>query len=285
MDHGFGGPYMSQKLSKEDQDRVNSCDHYSKTKQVMSNLEAYKGLGVGEVYFIKGKTYSGEYEYVTAGYSDEPAKYMVFHKDDIGFIFIKRIIASGNLGKEVQCLTTQFDSDKYILEPDPEYVNSILLENEDGYDPLAASKENSAKKNKARRRNKKLELNFDDAQSAYDYIKTLRKGDVIYDCETAYGSGAVAWTVENVVVRKTDTSAPQGYSARWNKVQGATREDQYHNQHGFAQSVLVTIKADDTNLPKSRKYITLEGTLTFFDFYNERYRKFYKSRPFTVDDV
>lgn len=251
----------------------------------MKNAEAYKNLQVGEVYYIKYKDYNDKESYVTTGWgNDTPAKYMVFHKDE-GFVFVKRIIASGNLGKEVICLTTTYDVGSHWLEADPDYVNSILLENEEDYDPLAASKEMTAKKNRARRKNKRLELKFDEPQEAYDYIKKLRKGDKLYDCSTAYGAGIIEWVVNKVSVRATDKSPNTSYSWDTNRsIPGRTPVDQEHNKYGFDQIVEVEIQIVGEP-PKSRRWAGPKETIHFYTFVNKYYSTYYDSKPFTVDDV
>ena len=272
-------------LSKEDKSRIKNCEYYLRTKKIMKNLEEYKKLEVGEVYYIKTKNRDGKEEYVSAGWNNEPAKYMVFHKDEDGFAFIKRILASGKMGKEVTCLTTSYDVEDYWLESDPDQVNSILLDNESGYDPMAASKEMTSKKNKARRRNKKLELDFDTHKAAHDYIKTLKVGDVIYDSVAAYGSGILSWKVTDVASRPVDnTDTRSTYQKQWGYPVGNTREDQWHNEHNLDTVVVVHVERLEKELPKHRRYVRQNRALTFLDFKN-RWDKFYSKKPFTVDDV
>lgn len=264
---------MSQTISKEDLTKVKNCEYYLRTKQVMKNAEVYKNIQVGEVYYIKHKDYNGKEEYVSAGWNADPSKYIVFHKDG-GFVFIKRIIASGKPGQEVYCLTTQFNVDEYWLEADPDYVNSILLQDEGSYDPFAASKLEANKKNKARRKNKKLEITFDNSQEAYDFVCSLKPGDVFYDSYTTYGSSIVAWEVTNVNRRKARP-----------KDSGFSVEDAYHVRFGFKDVVEISIKVKDKNLPRKRQYMTTHDTLTFKSFLKEGYNRFYKVKPYTVDDV
>lgn len=274
---------MSEQLSKDDQNRVNNCEYYLRTKQVMKNAEAYKELSVGEVYYIKHKGYDDKEEYVCAGWNDEPAKYMVFHKEE-GFVFVKRIIANGKMGKEVTCLTTTFNIDEYWLEADPDYVNSILLENEEGYDPLAASKKVASNKNKARRRNKKLEINYGTPQEAHAFTDSLKVGDLLYDSDTTYGSGMLTWEVTSVLKRTVnqDVSSDRYYNRN---EAGSTSEDRIHNRHGIINLVAVEVKIKTKDVPKSRRYTSKDQTLTFADFYTSSYRKYYKTKPYTVDDV
>jgi len=260
-------------ISKQDLTKVENCEYYLRSKQIIKNAEVYKNIQVGEVYFIKCKDYDGNEKYVTAGWSGDPSKFIVFHKDD-GFIFIKRIIASGKPGQEVMCLTTQFNVDEYWLEADPDYVNSILLQDEDSYDPFAASKIDANKKNKARRKNKKLEIKFNNAKEAYNFIKTLKVGDTLYDALTTYGSATVTWEVTKIDVR-----AVSRRSTNMSPV------DAIHYTNGFKQVIEVQMKVKDKALPRKRKYINTTEALTFREFTDVGYCTYYKVKPYTVDDV
>lgn len=268
-------------LTKEDEKRIIACDNYKLTKSIMKAHEEYKQLNIGEVYFLKRQRKDGSYQYSSRNYGDHKDKYMIFHKDDEGFVFVKRINASGKLGKEIMCLTTQFHD--WELEPDPEFVESIIFANEEGYDPLKAEKEINSKKGKARRRNKKLEVKFEKAQEAFDYISELQAGDVLYDCSTAYGEGVIEWKVVNVEHRKTDkTEKTVGFMNRY--VKGNTREDQIHNEQNLDDFVKVEIKAQA--IPKSRgSWISPDRTITFNDFYSKYGCVYYDKKPYTLDDV
>lgn len=272
---------MSEELSKQDKRRVNNCEYYQRTKQVMKNAEVYKELEVGEVYYIKCKDYEGKEVYHVAGWNNDPAKYMVFHKDG-GFVFVKRIIANGKVGKEVTCLTTTFNVDDHWLEADPDYVNSILLDNEEGYDPLAASKKLASNKNKARRRNKKIEVIFKNENDAFNYANSFKVGDCIYDAETSYGAGIVTWEVTNIIKRKTDKKKP---TDRWARGVGSTDADRTHNSYGLKDLVAIDVKIKGGKAPKTRRWIKTSKTITFYDFLEKSYNKWYKSKPYTVDDV
>lgn len=271
---------MGEKISNADQKRIVNCEYYLKTKQIMANAEVYKNLEIGEVYHIKYKDYNNKDMYVCYGWnSTTPSKYMVFHKDG-GFVFVKRIIASGNLGKEIVCLTTTYDVGKHWLEADQEYVDSILLEDEEGYDPLAANKKLSNNKNKARRKNKKLQIVYKTPEEAYAYIKTLNVGDSIYDADTAYGSGILTWKIKKITNRKVN-KAKTTSSTGW----GYSHRDEFHSKHKFADVVVVDIEIKEKVLPRSRSYETKTKELTFSDFLEDRYSKYYKSKLYTVDDV
>lgn len=265
---------QEEELSKEDKHRVNRCDNYKMTKMIMKAHENFREIEVGEVFYLKYNDYDDRY--VSRNWNGPKDKFMVFHKDEDDFVFIKRINASGKLGKEVQCLTTQFYN--CTIEPDQDYVDSLIFEDGD-YDPLQAQKELNKKRGKARRRNKALEINFPSADMAYEFVKRLNVGDKIYDAVNTYGEHCVEWTVTKINKRPVDQT-----KRGWNgNVLGNTREDQAHNRHGFSEFVELEIKA--TSIPKDRKYTNSVDKVTFRDFMDRRhYGKYYKTRMFTPDD-
>jgi len=267
-------------LNRDDKRRVKNCDYYIKTKQVMKNAVVYDKLSVGEVYFIR---YTDTNKYVTSDWSGQsPSKFMVFHKDE-GFVFIKRIIASGKLGKEVSCLTTSYYVNEYYLESDPDYVNSILLQDENSYDPLAASKKIASNKGKVRRKNKKLELAFNKPEEAYAYIQTLSVGDLLYNATTTYGTGVVAWEVKSVCVRDVDQT-PQ-IDWRGNKdTNGNSSDDQAHNRHGFVDFVSIDIEATSV-IPSQNSWATATKKTLIFNDFLAKWHRYYHSAPFTLDDA
>jgi hypothetical protein len=276
---------MSDKeLSVEDMKRVKNCEYYLLTKAIMGAYEEYQNTNVGEVYFVKSVRSDGSSYYISTYGSSDRDKYMVVYKDG-GFIFVKRICASGKLGKEIQCLTTQYPpSDGYILEPDPDYVDSILFEKEGDYDPMAAAKELNKKKNRARRANKKIQVpKFETASEAKDYIDSITNKTILWDAATTFGTGIVEWHVTNIEKRATDqTVANQSHWYSRQKYPGNTPDDQKHNQHGLKQFTKITITAQ--NKPSDRWfYGTME--LTFDDFMKSGYRTLYTQKPVTTDDV
>ncbi len=274
---------VQEELSKEDKRRVRGCEFYSKAKEVIEAHEKYKDLALGEVYFIKYKgKYSTDHKYVTRNYgNDKPSKFMIFHKDKEGFVFMKRINANGKLGKEVLCLTTQYSEPCYILEPDPDYVDSILFQSEASYDPLKSEKELNKNKGKARRRNKKLEITYKDAKDAFERIAKYKVGDKLYDAGTSYGKGIMEWEITGIEARPTDQTENTPYPWNDTKVIGNTSEDQSHNNYMLPDLVILDIKVISSD---RRRWTNSDRKVTFEDFI-KRGHIYYENRPCTTDDV
>lgn len=258
-------------LSKEDKNRIRNCEYYLQIKEVLKSHEEYKHINVGDVYFIKYRqnNQDGSGHYVSRTYGGEKDKFMIFHKDTDEFVFAKRINANGKLGKEVHCITTQYPGNQFILEPDSEFVDSILFNEVDGYDPFKLEKDLTNRKGKARRKNKKLEIKHSDANLAFKEIDSLNIGDVLYDARTTYGDGIIAWTVTDIEKRKVDFNL--------------SYKDRDHTKAGLKEFVKLTLECKGER-PKSRTWVNKKRTVTFEDFtkYGETY---YRSMPFTLDDV
>lgn len=259
---------VQEELSEMDKKRILGCDNYSKTKEIMAAYEKYKDLPLGEVYFIKSLSYDKTWRYENRGYNSKPSKFMVFHKDEDGFVFMKRINADGKLGVEITCLTTQYSHPRFVIEPDPEYVDAIIFENTEAYDPLKTEKDYKKKKGKASRKNKKLELKFETASEAYDFIDTLKVGDKLWDVATTYGSGIDEYTVTSIDKTPVLSSIDPNYS-RYD------RENRMHYDEGFIQKITAFITAADGQ----------RGThITFYNFWTNGYRTYYKTKPYTPED-
>ena len=256
--------------------KIHKCEYYKKTKSIMASHKKHKEIEVGEVLFIKSKVYDDSWKYVSRNRGGKD-KFMVFYKDADGFIFIKRINAAGKLGVEVQCLTTQYPPPRYEIESDPDYIESIVFDDGKGYDPLAAEKLQTKKKGQARRKNKKLEINFNTNKEAYEHIKTYNVGDIIYDCATTYGSGIIAWKITNIIKRPTDKTKQT--FPRY--TMGATNEDQQHNKHGFSEVIQLNIVA--TNSSQDRRHSSKSRIIQYSNFCNSYY-KYYKEKPYTIED-
>lgn len=275
---------IDEELSKDDKTRVNGCDFYSKTKEVMLAHERYKTLQIGEVYFIKRtNTYDKTSRYLSRSIGQAPSKYMVFHKDADDFVFIKRINANGKLGKIVECLQTQYSAPCYDIEPDPEYVESIIFEEEGTYDPLKAEKEIVKKKGQARRKNKKLEIGFDTDQEALNHLRTFCIGDRIFDAGTTYGCGAIEWKVINIAKRPVDQT-PQTSWRGSGATPGNTHYDQLHNRAGLNEFISVTVQRVG-DVPKTRRWAPASMDIIFRDLVSQKGHTYYKSKMWTVDDV
>lgn len=122
---------------------------------------------------------SGKYVEEAAGIKE---KYMVVHKDEADLVYCKRLLKGGKLGQKVEMIAT-WDLETYMFEPDPERMESILMDQEEGYDPYAAGKALKKAQDRCRRHNKKLSVEIKGVKEADAHLRTIKVGDKIY---TAY---------------------------------------------------------------------------------------------------
>ena len=178
-------------LSKDDKSRIDNCDYYRLAKRIINSAKDNADFEVGSAVFIRrvsDKKLVGQ-EYNSTNKAD---KYIIVHNDE-GFIFAKKICANGKPGVAITCLTIDYPTDAYYLESDGDYVEAVLLDNQDNYDPLASAKDYVKKKNKATRENSKKRLLFPTFQEALAFLKTVKVGDTFYKADYTYGSGVTEY--------------------------------------------------------------------------------------------
>ncbi len=85
-----------------------------------------------------------------------PKKFKVVHIDELGIPHLKIITKDGNkLSQTIMCLANQ-DHASFTFELDPELAECILMDNVDGYDPMAAAKANRIRRKEMNEHNMKL---------------------------------------------------------------------------------------------------------------------------------
>jgi hypothetical protein len=265
-------------LSAEDLKRVNSCDNYKLVKQIMKSCEDYCEYEVGSAVFIKSKnnnTYVGS----GGGNLSEKYKYIIVHKDG-GFLFAKRVLASGKPGVQITCLTIDFCSNKYELEADEDYIDSVLLDT--NYDPTSNAKDLAKKKEKASRVNTKNRIIFNHAITAYNYLNALKKGDIIWGAETSFGNQVTKYEVATIEQYALDPSqhAYRGWTGQ---------EIAHPHQSYIKEGLSIGLKVMLTVIDSENKY-TSGTTLYFYSLVNsDKYRSsgkaLYSVKPTKAEDV
>jgi hypothetical protein len=267
-------------ISDEDKKRIQNSDYYLQTKRTMKSHEEYKYVNVGEVYSISYVS-NGKISFISRGKAKD--RFMVIHKDD-GFIFAKRIKSDGALSKDVVCLTIRFPQPDYTIELDAEQAEAIIFQTEDKYDPFKEGKDLSKKKNKARRLNSAKLTTFDLLSDAVNFVRNLNVGDALYDSGTAFGEGIVEWKVVSIETRAVDRTP----CTDWNNrvyAYGSTESDKVHNRFGLTE--LIEIQVETKELPKSRRWLNKQRSMTFVDFFvcPERRRSYYATMPVSIEDL
>jgi hypothetical protein len=258
-------------LTKEDLDRINCCDFYSKAKEVIQSTIDYKEYEVGAAIFIKrkydNKVISSDYE------GKMPEKYIIVQNDN-GFVFAKRINANGKPGVAITCLTIDYGSNSYELLIDDSYIESMLLDTQDSYDPLADAKGLMKKKNKAARDNTKKRLIFDTSAEAYAFLKTVQVGDVFYTSDYLYGTGVTEYKVSDIEKRPANAGSGSGWSRNYG--------DQEYIKNGFKEVINVNLKV----VSSTRRY-SYDEKIEFRKIAKDcsPYTFFFQTRPVSPDDI
>lgn len=259
-------------LSPEDMDRINNCEFYSMSKGILQSVNEYKEFEVGAAVHVaykeSGKLVCSDYE------GKFPEKFIVIFNDG-GFVFVKRINANGKPSAAVTCLSIEYPATVYSLRVDDGYVESMLLDTQDQYDPLADAKNLQKRKNKSARENAKRKLLYNTAAEAYEFMKTIKVGDTFYSSDYAYGGGVTEYKVKSIENRP----ATAGSGSGWSRSYG----DQQYTALGFKDVIKVELGVVNAGTRYS-----YDKTIEFTNISKENsgnYYNYYKLRPLDPSDI
>jgi hypothetical protein len=258
-------------LTKEDLARIKNCDFYQKAKQIIKSAQDYKDYEIGSAIFVLHKSSN---KMVCSDYEGKfPEKFVIVQNDD-GFLFVKRINANGKPGVAITCLTIDYGSHAYELLIDDSYIESMLLDTQDSYDPLADAKSLMKRKNKAARDNSKNRLLFDTSAEAYAFLKTVQVGDVFYSTDFLYGTGVTEYKVSDIEKRPANAGSGSGWSRNYG--------DQEYIKNGFKEVISVNMKA-----VTSTKRYSYDSKIEFRNIAKDcnPYSFYFKTRPTSPDDI
>lgn len=270
------------KLTQEDKKKINNTHEYKLYKELTIARKTYMNFEVGTAIFIKHKG-SGELitRYAYAAKKHPPTKFLIVENDE-GFIFAKRILSTGKTGKDIICITSQYEPSRYELIPDDAMVDAMLLDQQ--YDPANEAKELKKKKNKATRINSKYRISFEDPQEAYKYLKNLKPGDKIWQADTTFGDGIVEFEVLGIMKKPVKKVQKKSY------YYGDDMLHRYHEQEGFDYFLEVELKyiRGQSNLCR---YSTFNNETLYFMYLctKDQYKYFgnmmFSHKPVTVEDL
>lgn len=191
-----------------------------------------------------------------------PEKYQVVHKDEAQLIYVKRILKGGKLGQKVDMIAT-WSFDNYRFEADPDKMDSILMDQEEGYDPYAKSKDLKKKQDKQRRLNKNMRKRFSHFGDAENYIRTLKVGQRFYMTGSLIDDDPEEREVVSVDILPL---AP-----------GDHEPDEEHKKAGFSDRCIVKYKSLKYNSPYTGDLTPSSLTVSWYNFY--------ETKPYTSTDV
>lgn len=259
---------MNIELTDIDKRKISRSQTYRAYQKITIAKNKYKPFEVGTALFIKR---IGEDRYVTkGGWRDRdkkpPIKFVIIENDD-GFLFAKKVLASGDLGSDITCLTTDYGPDRWELIPDDAMVDAMLLDED--YDPTTEAKVLKKKKNKATRINKKNRLMFDTAKEAYDYISNMQVGQIFWQTSATFGENITEYKVTKIDKVKTSESEANGYG-RMRKVHV------YHCYESFPEVITVYLELQSGG----NKWTNQIQTIHFYNMCKSR--KEYKYHDFML---
>ena len=276
---------MTEPLTSDELQRIKHCEHYSFVKKIMKSYEDYNDYEVGTAVYIK-ETYNGSIRYVGTGWNNKgiKSKYVIIHKDK-GFLFAKRILASGKPSVEVTCLTIGYPSASFELEIDGDLIDAMLLDTIEEYDPTTDAKALAKKKSKASRINTKNRIIFDRETDAYNFLKSLKIGDNIWDANTSFGHMITKYEVIKTEEYKIDKSI----KPRYNGYNSGYYQDPHssHTNKGFDKGFIVELRTVETEYSYNRG----DKKLYFYNITNKedcrsyRYATYYTVKPIKPEDV
>jgi hypothetical protein len=270
---------MEIQLSDIDKKKIEKNHSYKIYKKWSQTAKNYKEFEVGTAVFIKRKS---DNTLLSRGgfYSrskSPPTKFIIIENDN-GFLFAKRILATGGLGKDIICLTSDYGSERWELVPDDAMVDAMLLDEE--YDPAAEAKELKKKKNKASRVNSKHRIAFNTAHDSYAFLLGLSPGDKLWTCDTTFGSNIAEYEVVKTTLREVKSLAGQRY------IYGADKIDKYHDEEVFEKvlEVQLFLKNGGNRWSNTNKVIYFINICKKPDYryYNEIW---FNKKPVTTEDI
>lgn len=264
-------------LTKEEIKKINNTFFYKAYKELTISAQAYKHFEIGCALFVKRKSdsvmLSGNGSFYNIK-NKPPTKFVVVENDN-GFVFAKKVLASGNLSKNITCLTIEFGTDLFELIPDNAMVDAILLD--ETYDPLEEAKKLKKKKNKAAAINSKNKISFASPKEAYDFINSLKLNDEIYTSECLYGVNVAKFIVTDITRSKTKKFD----SKRW--IYGNDLVHYNHSVENFDEvvEIMLTLKEGGARWTHKNRFVHF----TDFCGKSSHYEHFFSKRPLTAEDI
>lgn len=154
-----------------------AVDAALKVLRMHINMPKFK---LGDVVVAYYQSYRSNSESLVMQNEGCPKRWVVCHIDDDGIIFAKQILSNGRFGKGVYCLAEV----GYRFDIDPDFLELVLLGQEDQYNPVAWTKDITKKRAKLSKLNKDKALDWEDIKHAHSVMDTWKVGDVLYRCGT-----------------------------------------------------------------------------------------------------
>lgn len=226
------------------------------------NMPYQRQFSVGDILVVRNMSSNKLVE--SGGVSE---KYLVVHRDEADLVYCKRILSGGKLGQKVEMIAT-WDCDRMRFEPDPEKMESILMDQEEGYDPYAAAKAQKRKQDKVRKHNKSIQHVFKTIKEADTHLRNLKVGDIVYSASSYIEEPNVREVVKIDIVPLQEIK-----KSLWGQDHD---RDADIRACGLTDKCVVTVKYTNTQYKNTH---TIEGSELM-----RTWTKHYKDKPASMKD-
>lgn len=155
--------------------------------QIMKVLEDVRAFKLGDflIAFAQGR-YDMNRRQLTNSYG-APRKFQVVAVDEHGIPYMKKLNKQGKASGQIVSPVRFADGERferdnqYIFEVDPDYTDSIILQDEENYDATLIHKDKSETFKAITEHNKKCKIKCDDVKQIADFFdKNVVVGTVLY---------------------------------------------------------------------------------------------------------
>ena len=236
-------------LTAEDKETIKRFN--AAFEQILITIERAKQFKLGDFLVLYLTNWDGKPEVQKNTYG-APVKYKVVHCTESGVAFIKKTSKNGTpIGELYSCCGTEYDKYRRIdqnfrFELDPDYADSLLLEDED-YDPATLHKSKQDIWKAVTAHNKAAKVGTSEARLCYDFFASLNVGDIFWTSTTGF------FLVQD---KKAVPAKDFNAAAKW----------QYMTSQKFGNVTILTLK------DKKGKVFDCAG-----DYF--RYKALYREKP------
>jgi len=178
---------MAEKLNKHEQEVISEMSAVVNVH--LYNLELIKSLSKFKlddylIAFVPPNDYNSLKKQQAVNTFGAAKKYKVVHVDPYGIPYMKELNKYGKTFGQLLCpLYRRGNNELYIqtlFEVDPDYEDSILLDDEGSFDAVKSIKDKSDLHKEIVKHNKSLRIKIKTTQDLINFISTIKVGDTIW---------------------------------------------------------------------------------------------------------
>jgi len=167
--------------TREDKDREKHDMEQNPIMRYLKFKDHFK-FTINDVLIKKTRPWYGEAEWEIEKYQNgAPKKYMYVFENEVGIGYLKQLCVDGKtFAKQLIC-TANFDPEYTKFEVDPDFVDNILIGDEDkAFQYNKAYLDKKQFRDEAMKKNKLLLVHTGTLIKTYDWFNSLKVGDVFW---------------------------------------------------------------------------------------------------------